>query len=120
MNHIKKTILPEKLSLLQKIQEKYMQKKQIPNFSIGDVIKMRYRIFEGQKERVQVFEGLVIAIQNRGLGRSITIRRIINGIGIEQIFFYHSPKIEGIERKAGIVARRSKLYYLRHKLGKIS
>ena len=119
MNFLKNPNLPKNLTLLQKIQEKYKQKKVIPNFSVGDVIKIRYRIFEGQTERVQAYEGLVIAIQNRGLGRSITIRRTIDGIGIEQIIFLHSPKIEGIEKKVGIIARRSKLYYLRHQLGKI-
>ncbi|RZL51155.1 MAG: 50S ribosomal protein L19 [Pedobacter sp.] len=119
MNLAKKTNLPEKLSLFQKIEQKYKQKKLIPSFNVGDVIKIRYRIFEGQKERIQTFEGLVIAIQNRGLGRSITIRRTIDGIGVEQMFFLHSSKIEGVEKKPGIIARRSKLYYLRDKLGKI-
>lgn len=85
---------------------------------VGDIIKIGYIIPEGEKERTQYYEGLVIAKQNRGLGQSFTIRRIVQGIGVEQIFLVNSPKIISLTRKQSSKVRRAKLYYLRELSGK--
>ncbi len=88
------------------------------NFSVGDVIKIYYKIKEGSKERIQVYEGTVIAIQNKGAGRSITVRRISYDVGVERIFPLYAPTIEKIEKIKSNHIRRGKLYYLREKIGK--
>jgi large subunit ribosomal protein L19 len=80
---------------------------------IGDILKIGYKIPEGDKERIQFYEGLVIAQNNRGLGKSFTIRRNVQGIGIEQIFLLHSPKIASIVTKQSSKVRKSKLYFIR-------
>jgi large subunit ribosomal protein L19 len=98
--------------LINLIEEKYIQST-TTKLSIGDFIRINYKISEGDKERIQSYEGLVIAIQNRSLGKSFTIRRNVQGIGLEQIFLFHSPKIESINCKDSSKVRRSKLYYLR-------
>lgn len=109
----------QNMSLLSLIEAKYKRTNNLVAFQVGDIIKVNYRITEGEKERLQSYEGIVIGFQNRGLGKSFTIRRIIDGIGIEQIFLVHSPKIESIQKKGTTKVRRSKLYYLRAKIGKI-
>lgn len=85
---------------------------------VGDIIKIGYLIPEGEKDRTQYYEGLVIAKNNRGLGQSFTIRRTVQGIGVEQIFLVNSPKIISITRKQSSKIRRAKLYYLRALSGK--
>ena len=80
---------------------------------IGDIVKIGYTIQEGNKERTQYYEGVIIAKQNRGLGRTFTIRRMVQGIGVEQIFLFNSPKIISVVRKQMSKVRRSKLYFLR-------
>lgn len=85
---------------------------------VGDIIKIGYLIPEGEKDRTQYYEGLVIAKSNRGLGQSFTIRRSVQGIGVEQIFLVNSPKIVSITRKQSSKIRRAKLYYLRELSGK--
>ena len=85
---------------------------------IGDIIKIGYTIFEGEKERVQYYEGLVISISNRGLGKSFTLRRSVQGIGVEQIFLLNSPKIVSIAKKQSSKVRRAKLYFIRELTGK--
>jgi large subunit ribosomal protein L19 len=85
---------------------------------VGDILKIGYLIPEGDKDRTQYYEGLVIARQNRGLGQSFTIRRTVQGIGVEQVFLIHSPKIVSIVRKQSSKVRRAKLYYLRSLSGK--
>lgn len=86
--------------------------------SVGDILKIAYKIPEGDKERIQLYEGLVISKQNRGLGKSFTIRRFVDGIGLEQIFVLNSPKIASITRKQASKVRRAKLYFLRSLSGK--
>src|SRR4051812_3847965 len=93
-------------------------KKEIPDFRIGDQIDVHQRILEGQKERVQVFSGVVIARRGDGMRETFTVRRIVQGEGVERIFPLHSPKIAKIEIKRTGRVRRAKLYYLRERVGK--
>lgn len=85
---------------------------------IGDIVRIGYLIPEGEKDRTQYYEGLIISKQNKGLGKSFTMRRTVQGIGVEQIFLVHSPKLVSITRKQSSKVRRSKLYYLRALSGK--
>ena len=89
-----------------------------PVFEIGDTVKVHVKIREGERERVQVFEGTVIALKGEGVTETVTIRKLSNGIGVERILPVHSPKIEKFEviRKGKV--RRAKLYYLRDRVGK--
>lgn len=90
----------------------------IPAFEIGDSVKVFVKIKEGNRERLQAFEGTVIARKNGGLRETFTVRRISYGIGVERIFPVHSPKIDHIEITRKGYARRAKLYYLRERTGK--
>jgi len=85
---------------------------------VGDIIKLQYKIPDGDKERIQSYEGLIIAKQNRGLGKSFTLRRNVDGIGVEQVFLQHSPKIVSITIKQHSKVRRAKLYFIRQLKGK--
>jgi large subunit ribosomal protein L19 len=85
---------------------------------VGEIIRIGYTIQEGDKERIQYYEGLIIAQQNRGLGRTFTIRRIVQGIGVEQVFLLNSPKIVSIIKKQISKVRRAKLYFIRGLSGK--
>ena len=93
-------------------------KKDIPDFSVGDLVDVHQRILEGQKERIQVFSGTVIARRGDSLRETFTVRRIVQGEGVERIFPLHSPKIAKIEVKRTGEVRRAKLYYLRKRVGK--
>ena len=88
------------------------------NFRIGDTIKVHYKIIEGKNERIQVYEGLVLALNNTGINRTVTVRKISYGVGVERIFPIHSPKIEKIEVTRQGKVRRAKLYYIRDRVGK--
>ncbi|MBV6493323.1 MAG: 50S ribosomal protein L19 [Turneriella sp.] len=90
------------------------------DFSVGDTVKVHYKIKEGQKERIQVYEGLVIAIQNQGAGKTFTVRRISFDVGVERIFPLYAPTVTKVERMRSSKVRRAKLYYLREKSGKDS
>ncbi len=104
--------------LLLEIQKRYTPKKEYPNFKVGDTIRVYYRIKEGDRERVQAFEGIVIRIRGGGLDKTFTVRKESYGVGIERTFPYYSPNIEKIELvKIGKV-RRAKLYFLRELKGK--
>jgi large subunit ribosomal protein L19 len=85
---------------------------------IGDILRVGYLIPEGNKERTQYYEGLVIAKNNRGLGKSFTIRRNVQGVGVEQVFLFNSPKIISIVKKQSSKVRRAKLYFIRSLSGK--
>ena len=89
------------------------QIKEIPDFSPGDDIIVQVRVKEGQRERLQAFEGVVIAVKNRGINSSFTVRKISHGEGVERVFQTHSPLIASIDVKRKGKVRRSKLYYLR-------
>jgi len=90
----------------------------IPTLHIGDTIDVHYRIVEGDKERIQVFQGILISTKGRGVNRVITVRRIVANEGVERIFPVHSKRVAKIEVLRGAVVRRSKLYYLRGLTGK--
>lgn len=90
----------------------------LAEFVPGDTIAVHVKIREGEKERVQIFEGVVIQIKGAGIGRSFTVRKLSNGVGVERIFPIHSPIIEKIDRKRLGRVRRAKLYYLRDLVGK--
>ncbi len=90
----------------------------LPDFSSGDTVKVHCRIKEGEKERLQVFEGTVIAESNRGGGRSFTVRKIAHGVGVERIFMRNSPVVARVEITMKGKVRRAKLYYLRGLEGK--
>ncbi|MAD20472.1 MAG: 50S ribosomal protein L19 [Planctomycetaceae bacterium] len=90
----------------------------LPAFSVGDTIDVHYLIIEGEKERVQVFQGVLIGDKGRGVNRTITVRRIVANEGVERIFPLHSPRIAKIEVVRHGDARRAKLYYLRDRIGK--
>ncbi len=88
------------------------------NFSVGDTINVHYRIIEGEKQRIQVFQGVLIAARGRGVNRMITVRRIVANEGVERIFPLHSPRLAKLEVVRRGDARRAKLYYLRERVGK--
>lgn len=89
-----------------------------PVFSVGDTVKVFFKVIEGNKERVQAYEGIVIARKHGGLRETFTVRRISSGIGVERTFPIHSPKIEKVEVVRHGRVRRAKLYYLRKRTGK--
>ena len=98
--------------------EKQQLRDDIPEFSPGDTVAVQVRIKEGSRERLQIFEGIVIAKKNRGLNSSFTLRKISNGEGVERVFQTHSKLITEIKVKRKGDVRRSKLYYLRERSGK--
>lgn len=92
---------------------------QTKDFAVGDTLRVHQEIVEGDKKRIQVFEGILIAVKNRGLGKSFTVRKVASGgIGVEKIFPLHLPTIKKIELKRKGDVRRAKLYYLRDRVGK--
>ena len=93
-------------------------KKDLPEFRVGDQLDVHQRILEGQKERIQIFSGVVIARRGEGMRESFTVRRIVQGEGVERIFPVNSPKIAKIDIKRTGKVRRAKLYYLRKRVGK--
>jgi large subunit ribosomal protein L19 len=93
-------------------------RKDPPVFEIGDTVDVHVRILEGQKERIQIFNGVIIARRGHGMGQMFTVRRIVQGEGVERQFPLHSPKIAKVEVKRTGVVRRAKLYYLRDRVGK--
>ena len=98
--------------------EEAAKKKDVPEFEVGDTVDVHLRILEGQKERVQIFNGVVIGRRGSGMSAMFTVRRIVQGEGVERSFPLHSPKIAKIEVKRTGVTRRAKLYYLRDRVGK--
>ena len=92
--------------------------KEIPSFRAGDTVVVQVRITEGTRTRLQAFEGVVIAIRNRGLNSAFTVRKISHGEGVERVFQTYSPAIERIEVKRSGKVRRAKLYYLRERSGR--
>ena len=89
-----------------------------PNFNAGDRIKVHVRVIEGEKERIQIFEGDVIALSGAGISKSFTVRKMSSGVGVERIFPYSSPKVAKVEIVREGKVRRAKLYYLRNLSGK--
>ena len=106
-------------NLIKSIESNFL-KKELPILKIGDNVKIGVKIIEGNKERVQSYEGTIIAKNNSSINTTITVRKIFQGIGIERIFLLHSPKISSINLIISAKVRRSKLYYLRQLKGKAS
>jgi len=104
--------------ILAKIESKQQRKSPHPDFKVGDTIKVMVLIKEGEKEREQAFEGVVIKKQNAGVRASFTVRKVSYGVGVERTFPVHSPSIEKIETVTRGRVRRAKLYYLRDLRGK--
>lgn len=105
------------MNILDQITEEY-KKSDIPEFTVGDTVRVHIRIIEGQRERIQVFEGYVLKKQHGGINETFTVRRLSQGIGVEKTFPLHSPKIEKIELVSKGKVRRAKLNYMRERTGK--
>lgn len=105
------------MDLLREVTQEYL-KTDIPDFRAGDTVKVHVRLKEGEKERIQVFEGLVIARKHGGIQETFTVRKISSGIGVERVFPLHSPSIAKIEVARRGQVRRAKLYYIRGRRGK--
>jgi len=104
---------------IQSVENDFL-KENLPVLKIGDNVKIGVKIIEGDKERVQFYEGTIIAKKNSLINTTITVRKILQGIGVERIFLIHSPKIDSIEVLRSSKVRRAKLYYLRKLRGKAS
>ncbi len=104
-------------NLLQEFEESQL-KKELPEIYVGDTVKVGVKITEGNKERVQPYEGVVIAKRHGGLNQTITVRRIFQGIGVERIFMLHSPQVASLKVERRGKVRRAKLFYLRDRVGK--
>lgn len=102
------------------IVESSFKKINLPSLKIGDSVKIGVQIKEGNKERIQFYEGTIIAKKNSSINLTITVRKILQGIGVERIFLLHSPKVNSIEILRSAKVRRAKLYYLRKLKGKLS
>ncbi len=101
-----------------KLIEKSSMKNEVPVLCIGDVVKVHVRIKEGEKTRIQIFEGTIIAKKHGGVNETFTVRRVAHGCGIERVFPVHSPSVEKVEIVRKGKVRRAKLYYLRDRVGK--
>jgi large subunit ribosomal protein L19 len=105
------------MNLLRQLELEHC-KPTVPDFGIGDTVEVNYLIKEGDKERVQLFSGIVISLQGSGTRRSATVRRLVSGEGVERTFPLHSPRVADIQVKERGIVRRAKLFYLRDREGK--
>jgi len=105
------------MHLIEKLERDHMKRPTLP-VRVGDTVEVHYLIREGDKERVQLFIGTVIAVKGRGIRRAITVRRIVQGEGVERIFPLHDPRVKDVVVTRAGKVRRSKLYFLRDRLGK--
>ncbi len=105
------------MNIIEAIEQDY-KRDDLPAFNVGDTLKVYIKIKEGNRERVQMFEGFVLKIQNGGLGKTFTVRKISSGVGVEKTFPIHSPMIEKIEVVKRGAVRRAKLNYMRQRTGK--
>ena len=101
-----------------KIMTEGMLKEERPNINIGDVVKVHVKIREGERERIQIFEGTIIARKGSGVSETFTVRRVSYGVGVEKVFPVNSPNVAKVELVRSGKVRRSKLYYLRDRVGK--
>ena len=106
------------MDLVKFVEEQSVEKKQVPSFKAGDTVSVHYRIREGNKERIQVYQGVVIQRNSAGANETFTVRKVSNGIGVERIFPVNSPNIEKIDVNSHGKVRRAKLFYLRELTGK--
>ena len=98
--------------------EASQMKNEIDNFKIGDTVKVHFKIIEGKTERIQIYEGLVIAFKNSRVGKTFMVRKNSYGVGVERVFPLHSPRVAKVEVVRPGKVRRAKLYYIRNKIGK--
>ena len=103
--------------LIKEFEDKQL-KKELPEIYVGDTVKVGVKITEGNKERVQPYEGVVIAKRHGGINQTITVRRIFQGIGVERVFMLHSPQVASLKVERRGKVRRAKLFYLRDRVGK--
>lgn len=106
------------MNIIDELDAEQMKGKSIPEFSPGDTLLVQVKVKEGSRERLQAFEGIVIAIRNRGLNSAFTVRKISHNVGVERVFQTYSPLIESITVKRRGHVRRAKLYYLRNLTGR--
>ena len=106
------------MDLIKVAENQFAVKKQYPDFKAGDTVTVHYKIIEGNKERVQIFEGVVIRRRKGNMGATFTVRKISHGVGVEKTFALHSPRLEKVEIVSRGKVRRSRLYYLRELRGK--
>lgn len=105
------------MDIIKSIEHEQLKSK-VPDIKVGDTVRVHQRIKEGNRERIQVFEGIVIKKQNGGLNETFTVRRVAYGVGVEKTFLLHSPLVEKVELVRVGKVRRAKLYYLRDRIGK--
>ncbi len=105
------------MNIIQVLEEEQLRT-DIPDFRPGDTVRVHVKVVEGTRERIQVFEGVVLARKNSGLRETFIVRRISYGVGVERTFMVHSPRIDKIEVKTRGIVRRAKLYYLRGRRGR--
>ena len=105
------------MDIIKSIEHEQMKNK-IPTLKVGDTVKVHVRVKEGNRERIQVFEGIIIKIQGGGVNQTFTVRRISYGVGVEKTFLIHSPMVEKVEVTRVGKVRRAKLFYLRDRVGK--
>ncbi|MEA5417796.1 50S ribosomal protein L19 [Spirulina sp. CCNP1310] len=103
--------------IIRSVEAEYLKEK-LPTIHVGDLVRVGIRIQEGGKERIQPYEGTVIAMRHGGLSETITVRKIFQGVGVERVFLLHSPKVAEIKIVRRGKVRRAKLYYLRDRVGK--
>jgi large subunit ribosomal protein L19 len=103
--------------IIRSIEAEHLKTK-LPTIHVGDTVKVGVKISEGGKERIQPYEGTVIAMRNGGINETITVRRVFQGVGVERVFLLHSPKVASIKVLRRGKVRRAKLYYLRDRMGK--
>jgi len=107
------------MNLIQKIQAEQIKPAEA-GFNVGDTVKVHFKIVEGKTERIQIYEGLVIAMKNAGIGKTFMVRKNSYGVGVERVFPLNSPRVEKVEVVRPGKVRRAKLYYIRGKVGKKS
>ncbi len=117
-NTVSETMRTLSASNLIKEFENEQLKKELPEIYVGDTVKVGVKITEGNKERVQPYEGVVIAKRHGGINQTITVRRIFQGIGVERVFMLHSPQVASLKVERRGKVRRAKLFYLRDRVGK--
>lgn len=109
--------MSSKNKIIQELENEQL-KQDLPEFSPGDTVVVQVRVIEGERERLQAYEGVVVGIRNRGLNSSFTVRKISHGVGVERTFQTHSPQVASVAVKRRGDVRQAKLYYLRNLAGK--
>ena len=105
------------MTIIEQIEKENL-KAEVPSFAVGDTVRVSVKVIEGTKERIQAFEGIVIAKKNGGISETFTVRRIAYGVGVEKTFPLHSPNVEKVVVTRHGKVRRAKLYYIRERVGK--